>query len=1058
MKFTHLHVHSHYSLLDGLAKIDDLLNYAKELGYESLALTDHGAMYGLVEFYKKAKERSIKPILGCELYVAYGSRFSRNLPGDKIRYHLTVLAKDETGYKNLIKLCTKANLEGFYYKPRVDKELLKQHSQGLIALSGCLSGEIPRAIINADLDKAEKALQEYIDIFGKDNFYLEVGRHKEIEEQEIVNNYLRDFAKKYALKIVATNDVHYLKPEDALIQDILVAVQTNKDLLDENRLSMRQSNFSLKPPEIMINDFADMPEAIDNTQEIVEKCSLELQLNKIQLPAFTPPNNQSPIDYLKYLCEVGIKNRFGDITKIDTDKYKKIRSRLDYELSIIEKTGFAAYFLIVSDFVNWAKNNGILVGPGRGSAAGSLVSYLLNITNLNPLEYDLIFERFLNPERVSMPDIDIDFDDVKRDKVLEYVKQKYGSQHVAQIITFGKMNARGAIRDVGRTMGYEYSFCDKLAKMIPMGFNLTKALEISLELRKLYETDQRVKVLIDNAKKLEGVARHASTHACGVVISKEPLSEYVPLQYDSQENKTLITQYEMRSIEDLGLLKMDFLGLKNLTIIEQTIKIIEKTQNKKIDIEKLPLDDQATFKLLQEGNTTGVFQLEGEGMRKYLVQLKPTNFEDIIAMISLYRPGPMELIPHYIARKHKKEQVVYLHPKMEPILRNTYGIMIYQEQLIQIAKELAGFSLPEADTLRKAIGKKIKKLLEEQKSKLIKGMLKNNIDPQTALKIWELIEPFERYGFNRSHGACYAMIGYQTAYLKAHFPTEFTCALLNSRDDDIEKIAFLIEDASRQNINVLPPDINESLGKFTVVGKNTIRFGLEAIKNVGSNIIKAIIDERKRGGKFKDIKDLITRVKIRDLNKKSLEALIKSGALDSLEERGKLLFNLDKILKILTELRNESKDNQISLFGQSKADFISLKLENSKEASEEEKLLWEKEFIGLYISGHPLKKHSDFLQKFAIPIKKVKSTQFVGKTVKIGFILEEIRKINTKNGQPMLFVKGKDLSDSIEIVVFPKVLEETANVWQINKVVFAQGRIQQRNGEFAFLVSKAKNL
>ncbi len=1059
MRFTHLHVHSHYSLLDGLAKIDDLLDYAKELGFNSLALTDHGAMYGVTEFYKKAKERGIKPILGAELYVASGSRLSRSLPSDRIRYHLTLLVKNQQGYRNLIQLSTKGYLEGFYYKPRVDKELLKKYSEGLIAMSGCLSGEIPKAIAAGDLDKAERALSEYINIFGRENFYLELGRHKEIEEQEIVNNYLIDFAKKFKLKVVATNDVHYLRHEDAAIQDILVAVQTNKDLLDENRLTIRRSDFSLKTPEAMINEFSDLPEAIDNTQEIVEKCNFELELGKTVLPDFKPPNNKPPIEYLKELCEGGLRRRYSDLKKNNPEQYKKIIDRLNYELSIIEKTGFASYFLIVSDFVNWAKNNGILVGPGRGSAAGSLVSYLLNITDLDPLKYDLIFERFLNPERVSMPDIDIDFDDVKRDEVLEYVKQKYGQDKVAQIITFGKMNARAAIRDVGRAMGYEYSFCDKLAKMIPFGFTLKKALEEISELKEAYNKDEQVQILIDNAKKLEGIVRHASTHACGVVIGKESLDNLVPLQYDSQENKTIITQYEMHSIEDLGLLKMDFLGLKNLTIIEQTIKIIEKTQGKNINISQLPLDDEETFKLLQQGNTTGVFQLESDGMRRYLTQLKPTNFEDIIAMISLYRPGPMELIPHYIARKHKKEPVAYLHPKMEPILKNTFGIMIYQEQLIQIAKELAGFSLPEADILRKAIGKKNKKLLNEQKIKLIKGLVKNNISYEIAFKIWELIEPFGRYGFNRSHSACYAMIAYQTAFLKAHYPTEFTCALLNSRDSDIDEIAFLIEDAAKQNITVLPPDINESLGKFTVIGEKTIRFGLLAIKNVGENIVLKIIAERKKNGKFKNLKDLITRVKIRDLNKKSLEALIKAGALDSLEERKKILFNLDKILKILAEIRGAIKTQQNSLFGENDADFISLKLDNCEPASEDEKLLWEKEVLGLYVSSHPLKKHKELIQKFATPINQIKSDKrFLNQTLNICFITEEIKKINTKSGEPMLFIKGRDLTSEIDIVVFPNVLNKTAAVWQINKVVFAQGRIQERNGELAFLVNKAKNL
>ena len=800
--FTHLHVHSHYSLLDGLPKIDELIQRAKELGMDSLALTDHGVLYGAIEFYKKAREAGIKPIIGAEFYIApEGRHFKR--PGiDKKRWHLLVLAKNKIGYQNLIQLITKSHLEGFYYKPRVDKELLRQHSDGLIASSACLSGEIPKAILAGNIKKAEKIAFEYQDIFGPGNFYLELLPHFNLKGQKKVNNALIEISKKTSFPLVVTYDVHYLRPEDAEAQEILMCVQTNHTIEDENRLIMND-DFSLKSQEEMINSFKDQPEAIKNTQRIADKCNLEIKLGKIDLPYFPLPKGKTADNCLKKLCLDGLKKRYKKINS-------RIKKRLNYELGVIKETGFASYFLIVQDLVNWAKSKKIMVGPGRGSVGGSLIAYLLNITDIDPLKYNLLFERFLNPERINMPDIDLDFADTRRDEVIGYVAQKYGRDHVSQIITFGTMAARGAVRDVGRALGYTYSFCDQLAKLIPFSWTLKESFQKVPELKKSYETDSQTKRLIDLAKKLEGVARHSSTHACGVVITKNQIDNYIPRQKSSQDDEIIVSQYEMHAIEDLGLLKMDFLGLKNLTIIENTIKLIKKYRNKKIKIENIPLNDKETFELFQKADTTGVFQLESSGMKRYLQLLQPTKFDDIIAMVALFRPGPMSLIPEFIARKQGKKEIKYIHPKLKPILKNTYGIAVYQEQLMQIVRDLAGFSLGEADVLRKAVGKKIKKLLNKQSKKMIQGMIKSNIDKRTAVRIWEFIEPFAGYGFNKSHATCYALIGYQTAYLKAHYAPEFITALLNSEQDDIDRIAILVDGAKKEGIKLLPPDINES--------------------------------------------------------------------------------------------------------------------------------------------------------------------------------------------------------------------------------------------------------
>ncbi|MBZ9572198.1 DNA polymerase III subunit alpha [Patescibacteria group bacterium] len=1039
MKFTHLHTHSHYSLLDGLPKIDELLDYAKELGMEALALTDHGALYGAVEFYKKAKELGIKPILGSEVYLAYEKMTQKRPNIDDKKYHLVLLIKNEEGYKNLVKLLTRAHLDGFYYKPRIDEDLLSKYSSGLICLSGCLQGKIPKLILAKKIDEVEKISLKYQEIFGKDNFYLEIQHHPNILDQKIVNKALISISKKLNIPLVATNDIHYLKPEDAEAQDILMLVNTGADPNNPERLTLKADDFSMRSPQKMKRDFKDSPEAILNTQKIADLCNFQFELGKIQLPQFKALTLESQDKYLEKLCFQGLKKRYGQSPK------KKVLDRLNYELSIIEKTGFASYFLIVQDFVNWAKENGIIVGPGRGSAGGSLVSYLLNITNVDPIKYNLLFERFLTGERISLPDIDLDFTDQRRDEVINYVAKRYGRNKVAQIITFGTMAARAAVRDVGRALNYSYSYCDRIAKMIPMGFTLDQTLKMVEEFYQIYKQDLQAKKLIDFAKKLEGVARHASTHACGVVISAEPLENLVPLQHPTQDDESIVTQYEMHSIEDLGLLKIDLLGLKNLTIIENTINLIKERGGLEINIENLPLDDKKAYQLLQEGKTTGVFQLEGEGMKRYLKQLKPTIFEDITAMIALFRPGPMKFIPEYINRKYKKKKVEYLHPKLKPILEKTYGLPVYQEQLMQIAQKLAGFSLAEADVLRKAIGKKIRSLLISQKEKFIEGMIKNKIRRGVALKIWDWILPFARYGFNRAHSCCYAQIAYQTAYLKANFPCEFMAALLNSEQRDVERIGFLIDECKKMGIKVLPPEINESDENFTIGGENQIRFGLSAIKNVGWNFVEEIVKERKRRESFNSISNFLERVNTKDLNKKSMESLIRAGVFDKFGERNCLLFNLETLLEYNREIKKSQIFGQRNLFSNILGFSSQIKLKPAPPAKRAEKLAWEKELLGLYVTSHPLESFKNIFEKRVLPITNI-NERILGKIIKIGGIISSLKKIITKKGQPMLFLTLEDLTDKIEVIAFPSVIKKNPAPFQENKIVLISGRVDNRDG------------
>ena len=1061
--FTHLHIHSHYSLLDGLARVDEIVDRAKELGMDSIALTDHGVMYGTIEFYKKAKKEGIKPIIGCEIYISENGMLDKRSGIDDKRYHLLLLAENNVGYKNLIKIVSAAHLEGFYYKPRIDKDFLKKHTEGLIALSGCLAGEIPRALYAGNYEKAKKIALHYREIFGSNNFFLEIQQHPNLQEQNIVNPQIISLSKELNIPLVATQDSHYIRSDDSHAHDILLAVQTGNKLDDADRLTMREDNFSILSSDEMFEKFKNLGEteitdAFANTARIADRCNVEIELGKILLPQFPLPEGyQTANSYLEYLAKDGLQKRYGDNIS------QEIKDRFSYEMGVIEETGFASYFLIVQDFVNWAKKNGIIVGPGRGSAAGSLIAYVLNITNIDPLKYNLLFERFLNPERISMPDIDMDFDDARRNEVLGYVSEKYGKDHVAQIITFGTMAARGSIRDAGRALGYSYDFCDQIAKMIPLvpnqektGF-LAKCLNAVDELKTIYNSNPDAKTLIDAASKLEGVARHSSTHACAVVITPEPLTEYVPLQKGTNEGD-IITQYEMHAIEDLGLLKMDFLGLANLTIIENTLDLIEKNHGVKINIDEIPAEDKKTYKLLQQAKTTGVFQLESSGMKRYLKELKPTSIEDIIVMVSLYRPGPMNLIPDYIDRKHGRKKVEFLHPTLESVLKNTYGIMVYQEQLIEAVRVLAGFTRPEADVLRKAVGKKIKKLLDQQEDKFKTGCVTVGTPKKVADEFWSLVEPFNRYAFNRSHAACYATIAYQTAYLKANYPYEFMAAFMNSETGDVERIAFLIEECKEMGIEVLAPDINESYQRFTVINpkdKPSIRFGLTAIKNVGENVVKSIIAERKRGEAFKDIEDFVSRVESKDLNKKSLESIIKCGAMDFFGERNTLLANLEQLLYHAKDKQKQNSCGQDSLFGNHVETALPpFRLATAVAAKKWEKLIWEKELLGLFISDHPLSEYKE--QMDSERVTQIKDLTTSTRAVKIGGVITNVHKIITRNGKPMLFSMIEDSTAKIEVVVFPTVLEKNPEIWKENSIIITQGKVNDRDGSLKLLCDNVK--
>ncbi len=1053
MKFVHLHVHSHYSLLDGLSKIDDLVSYVKGLGMDTVALTDHGNIYGAVEFYKKAKKAGVKPIIGCEFYVARESRFSRDPKADTLRYHLTILVKNDEGYHNLTKLVSAGHLEGFYYKPRIDHELLEQHNKGLICLSGCFKGELAYHLGLGRKKEALEMAKWYKSIFGE-NYYIEIQHH---QKKEIIDS-LVDIARELDIPLVATHDSHYLRSNDMLEHEVLLNINTSGGEKGGKVMSMRDYDLSLKSPEEMSALFPDLPEAIENTVKVAEKCSFEFELGKIHLPYFEIPKDcegMSYEDYLWKLVQEKISNRYPEITD-------EVKERLDYEFSVIKQTGYASYFLIVQDFVNWAKEHGVPVGPGRGSGASSIIVYILGITDVDPLKYSLLFERFLNPFRIQMPDIDMDFGDERREEVVAYVKEKYGADHVSQIITFGTMAAKAALRDVGRALGYPYAFVDRLSKMLPVVPNADKSasqlkgyLESVADFKADYENNPDTKKIVDFAIKLEGVARHASVHAAAVVITKDPLVEYTAVQRSPQDENAVISQFEMHAIEDIGLLKMDFLGLKNLTVIANTLKLIREKTGENIDILKIPLDDEKTYELVARGENTGVFQFEGSGMSKWLTAMKANRFDDLIAMVALYRPGPMDLIPNYIARKHGKEPITYLHPKMEPALEDTYGIMVYQEQLLRIAKDLAGFTIGEADLLRKAIGKKIKSLLDEQSEKFISGVEKTIGDRKLGEDIWKLIEPFARYGFNKAHSVCYALIGYQTAYLKAHYPLEFMTSLLNNDADDIERIAVIINDCRRQKVRVLPPDVNASYTDFAPEDGDAIRFGLLAIKNVGAAIARAIVEERISGGKFADFNDFISRVNHKDLNKKSLESLTRGGALDCFDiERNKLLLNTDMIVKALSQYRKSLLTSQTSLFGE--AAKISVTLTDQIPASRSEKLAWEKELLGLYVSDHPLKgfKHNG---NSITPLRTLPGRSD-GERVRIAGLVTQITDIMTKAGEPMKFVRIEDTGGSTEVLIFHDTIDKYLALLETGNILEIYGRLSKKDNDPKIICYEIKQI
>jgi DNA polymerase-3 subunit alpha len=1058
--FVHLHTRSMYSLYDAMGDVKDVVKKAKEFGMDAVALTDRAGMYGIIEFYEAAQKEGIKPILGVEMNVAKNRLTDKRARVDDQTYQLVLLAENNEGYQNLLKIVSQAFVEGFYYKARTDKEALKEKSSGIIALSGNLRGEIAKLILSHDDEAAIRVIKEYQEIFGKENFFLEVIHHPESPTQNEVNDKLIELSKTTGAQLVVTKEVLYPNIEDREAQDALQCIHDGKLLTDQNRFSVQNIDHAMNASEEMIEAFEDIPEAIENTRKIADRCHVEIELGVNLLPPFDLPEGKTADGYLRELCEEGLKERYED---------EGIRSeateRLNFELDTIKRMGFSTYFLIVHDYVDWAKQQQVIVGPGRGSAAGSIVAYALRITNLDPLRYGLLFERFLNPDRISMPDIDLDFDDTRRGDVIEYVMDKYGRDRVAGIITFGTMAARAAVRDVGRVLGFTFQEVDRVAKAIPPPVQgrhipLEKSKEEHAELRDMYQTDPRVKQLIDLAIRLEGTTRHASQHACGIVIGPDRLDNYAPLQKAQGGDVDYVVQYSLHSTEAVGLLKMDFLGLSNLSIIRDCLEIIEAVLGDQVDIDALALDDEKTYALLGKGETTGVFQLESDGMKRYIKELKPSVIEDIIAMVALYRPGPMQFIDSFIRRKHGKEKIEYMHPLLENALGNTYGIPVYQEQVMQVSKDMAGFTGGEADTLRKAMGKKIAELMAKMRTKFIEGSVANDVERGTAEAIFKQFEEFAAYGFNKSHAACYAHIAYQTAFLKAHYPECFMAALMNSDISNIDRITIEVEECRRMGIDVLSPSVNESFAGFGVDKdtfnqegvKPTIRFGLHAIKGLGEDVSEEIVRERKENGKFSDMTDFVKRIRGKYCNRKSMEVLIKSGAFDDFGERGQLLFNLDTMLAFHKRFEQEASSGQFNLFANTDHDpHQQVTLKPAPPASQREALTWERELLGLFLSAHPFKETGTKLKGYFLDIHTLPEHK-KDKSVRCGGILTDVKVIYTKKGDQMAFAKLEDLTGSVEAVIFPRVFQDYHQTIQADRILCVTGRPQEKDGEMKLLV------
>jgi len=1085
--YVHLHNHTQYSLLDGLTKVPALMKHVKDSGMTAVAITDHGTLSGAIEFYKEAKANDIKPIIGIEAYVAARTLYDKEPVKDKQYYHLILLAMNREGYQNLMALSTIANLEGFYYKPRIDRSILEKHNEGLICLSGCASGEIGDALRQGQYDQAKQIAQWYKQTFG-DRYYLEIQDHGHPDhpghwtEQKAINDQLIRLSKELDIPCVVTCDAHYLKHEDQEAHEILLCVQTGSFLSDEKRMTLKDFDLHVNKPEEVIERWGDEhPDFITNTRAIADRCDLTIELGKILIPKFPVPKGETERSYLEKLLYRGLAWRYCEIPEAETQKLsiaeakkklsKEVLERAEYEQGVIESMGFNGYFLIIADFMNWGKNQGIVFGPGRGSAASSIIAYALKITEIDPMLYDLLFERFLNPDRISMPDVDIDIQDSRREEVIQYCVNKYGKERVANIVTFGRMAARNAVRDVSRVLQVPYAEADRLAKMIPPPVQgrhipLATSLRNDRELKHEYETNETAKRVFDLAVQMEGTIRSHGVHAAGVVIAPEDIVYYTPLEM--AQKGVIATQYSMGPIEELGLLKMDFLGLSNLTTINNALRIIKRVYGESIDINNIPLDDTQTYELFQRADTTGVFQFESAGMKRYLKDLKPTVFDDLIAMNALYRPGPMQFIEDFIDRKHGRKKTVYEHPGLQAALQSTYGVLVYQEQFMQISKEMCGFTGGQADTLRKAIGKKQRDTMAKMKTAFVEGMVTHSgVQKSFAEKFWVRMEAFADYGFNKVHAACYATIAYQTAYLKAHYPAAFMAALMSSDYDDTDRLAIEITECKHMGLTVLPPDVNESFVEFSVVpDSQQIRFGLTAVKNVGTGVVEEILRARQESN-FTSLEDFLSRVNSRVANRKALESLIKAGAFDRFGDRSLLLHNLDLMMAFSNRLQKQASSGQTDIFGdQLDAALPKAKLELQPAAtiiSNHEQLLWERELLGLYLSQHPLEMFETILSEQTVPLNAI-TADHDGKQISIGGAISDFREITTKNGQRMAFVKLEDRFGEIEIILFPNSYQQTVGLWERDRVVLVRGKVNARDrdgnssGEVKITVDDAREI